>query len=658
MKLCELYKMPTLAVRTFFHMRKYHVDITPITYSYYNKSLIDSSGWPSFEKDRWAKLRLICLVAFKFKQNLVIKKQREDALRRKKKKVSGKKKSNTLKSKKVNVKKTVMIVDDTAASKSTTNTIEAVEESRPKIPEIITTDSSTINREEIKSILLSRQRSLGHTSQLIKQDNGDLHFKHAGILTIPQNKLDKTGGQKSKKQSQLEVIKNLNISSSSLNSARSTSIKTVEGKETVNGGVVNDPLGASKLLNATTPTSVKQARILNSGDDVKRRLFDYKPFETTSDSSVSRKVNSDFIFPHKEVVNDSDAYSESEDEEEELEDEDEFDEDDQSEDQDDGDLYDSDEYGSYDDEDYDSDEVEVDSTHFTKKTSNHQGSKSGQSQPRASSIDIENIMIDTSSLQVRKESQTSKLAAQPTPSTSSFSSPFSSRFFSMVNKSIETSTSKLKNISSIIAEKSVEIKDVLSNQPELKAKIKSFSSNYQINTTPYWNGFIKSPTSLSSLSSSAATTSNTNTSASTASKLTKNKPPLTSQHSRNIDSLLETNVAFQSKLDLDQLPAEETGYRPLTFDWWDVKRDVSGDDQVLVDVQISSCNYCDSCKSFLYDEDIMSAWTLKESDLNINCLYCNKSIVPKLFIRIQVSSRLTRVCHCLTKFIISRTCNE
>jgi hypothetical protein len=37
MKLCELYKFPTLAVKTFLHMRKYKIDITPITYSYYNR---------------------------------------------------------------------------------------------------------------------------------------------------------------------------------------------------------------------------------------------------------------------------------------------------------------------------------------------------------------------------------------------------------------------------------------------------------------------------------------------------------------------------------------------------------------------------------------------------------------------------------------------
>ena len=37
----------------------------------------------------------------------------------------------------------------------------------------------------------------------------------------------------------------------------------------------------------------------------------------------------------------------------------------------------------------------------------------------------------------------------------------------------------------------------------------------------------------------------------------------------------------------------------------------------------------------------MSAWTLKESDLNINCLYCSNLIVPKLFIKIQVNSFLT-----------------
>jgi hypothetical protein len=49
---------------------------------------------------------------------------------------------------------------------------------------------------------------------------------------------------------------------------------------------------------------------------------------------------------------------------------------------------------------------------------------------------------------------------------------------------------------------------------------------------------------------------------------------------------------------------------------------------------------CENCKTFLYDEDIMSAWTLKESDLNINCMYCFKSMVPKLYVKIHVYTNL------------------
>lgn len=40
----------------------------------------------------------------------------------------------------------------------------------------------------------------------------------------------------------------------------------------------------------------------------------------------------------------------------------------------------------------------------------------------------------------------------------------------------------------------------------------------------------------------------------------------------------------------------------------------------------------------MYDEDIMCGWSLKESDLNIQCINCSVSLVPKLYIKIQVKN--------------------
>ena len=102
MQLCFFYKQPTLAVKTFLHMKLHRIELTPITYSYYNMALIDPSNWPDFQQDRWAKVRLIWQVIARFKQNLTLKREREERQQRvnaKKKKTgtlsSDKRKSST-----------------------------------------------------------------------------------------------------------------------------------------------------------------------------------------------------------------------------------------------------------------------------------------------------------------------------------------------------------------------------------------------------------------------------------------------------------------------------------------------------------------------------------------------------------------------------------
>jgi hypothetical protein len=75
MYLCLLNKLPTLAVKILLHMRKYKIEIDSITNSYYNKVLIEGD-WPSFEHDRWGKLRSIMSVIRCFKYTLELKKKR------------------------------------------------------------------------------------------------------------------------------------------------------------------------------------------------------------------------------------------------------------------------------------------------------------------------------------------------------------------------------------------------------------------------------------------------------------------------------------------------------------------------------------------------------------------------------------------------------
>lgn len=37
----------------------------------------------------------------------------------------------------------------------------------------------------------------------------------------------------------------------------------------------------------------------------------------------------------------------------------------------------------------------------------------------------------------------------------------------------------------------------------------------------------------------------------------------------------------------------------------------------------------------MYDEDLMSGWTVDESNLNTNCVYCDCAFVPSLTIKID-----------------------
>ncbi len=91
-------------------MKINNIELTPITYSYYNQvrlkrklklsilyeisnhlqALIDPSNWPSLEQDKWAKFKLIWKVIWAFKCSLKLKKERE-----KKKRIRSKKKDSS-----------------------------------------------------------------------------------------------------------------------------------------------------------------------------------------------------------------------------------------------------------------------------------------------------------------------------------------------------------------------------------------------------------------------------------------------------------------------------------------------------------------------------------------------------------------------------------
>jgi hypothetical protein len=112
-----------------------------------------------------------------------------------------------------------------------------------------------------------------------------------------------------------------------------------------------------------------------------------------------------------------------------------------------------------------------------------------------------------------------------------------------------------------------------------------------------------------------------------------------SSHSGSINDFTNSSSSIiHDTVNLDQLNDEDV-YPP--FEWWNINKNElnppneTQGEAVCVDVQISSCNYCENCHSYLYDEDIMAAWSLNDSQLDIKCYYCTASLVPNLYIRIQ-----------------------
>lgn len=59
-------------------------------------------------------------------------------------------------------------------------------------------------------------------------------------------------------------------------------------------------------------------------------------------------------------------------------------------------------------------------------------------------------------------------------------------------------------------------------------------------------------------------------------------------------------------------------------------------DDVLIQIEMTSCCRCYSCSSLLFDEEIMSGWTPDDSNLNTQCVHCNSKFVPLLTIVLKV----------------------
>lgn len=201
------------------------------------------------------------------------------------------------------------------------------------------------------------------------------------------------------------------------------------------------------------------------------------------------------------------------------------------------------------------------------------------------------------------------------------------------------SSTKIKVMGKYLNEKSHKIKQVMKNNAQ-QAPIGIFTnglkslSSYHLSTPQFINNvFVKS--------NSINLNDDLN--------IKSNKQKLNDKSTENLDLDLEPIVTLDDK------------FTPLSFDWWNkefdydkkmsfsqTKEEENGtnilkqEDLLEIDIRISSCNICEICKKFIYDEEIMSGWNLNDSDLNVKCTNCYSNLVPKLYIKLNDQETIRR----------------
>lgn len=80
----------------------------------------------------------------------------------------------------------------------------------------------------------------------------------------------------------------------------------------------------------------------------------------------------------------------------------------------------------------------------------------------------------------------------------------------------------------------------------------------------------------------------------------------------------------------------------LPSDWWLSDQLNAGEClRPPIDVAISSASLCPNCKTVIYDEDLMAGWSVDESNLNTNCVFCEFAFVPSLTVKIKLRTANT-----------------
>jgi hypothetical protein len=637
-------------------MRKFKIEMTPITYSYYNKTLTEH--WSPLEQDRWHQLKMILLVTAKFKQNLKLKQQRE--LLKKKAKKSGKRNKKRRSTKSAHQHKHEHKIVDKQIDFPLSFVIAPQIEKSNGVSKRL--ESDTFEKVTFKSS--------------IKYEN-DFCFGSVGILIVHRKQSEyilKNNIVKLKKKTNIFrsfdgdlLLKNENkkVAARKDTEENKTEIAIESKNKTVSNQLSIDPLTALKNSTPTSSYNEINSKRPNELNEVRKRLFDYKPFADnqvkldqvdcksikelkTSENNSATRLNGSRLNEQnqRKSIYDSDFDYENEDW-------DEYDEDEEfySDNDDDDEEQEEEEYGSEEDDDFDNDE-DIDSGDEMNHESDLESSIASNKFKLNSRENLDEMRSTNKSFadslieEVASSSQENGLNSSNMRRNDSFTSPTngetakktnninfipmtplfnSSKLASLMRKvenSIENSSTTFKGVSRFITDKSIEIKDVIlsnTNQQNLASKLKSISG-YNLNSPISLSNFIRSQ------SSNQTFTPNT-----TNSKLNGSK------HAKEAELI---NKYILSKLDLDEVPRDDS-FRPLTLKWWGIdKRDdlinsEKSDIDILIDIQITSCNCCENCQSFLFDEEIMSGWTMNDSDLNIKCPYCSVYLVPNLFIRVQ-----------------------
>ena len=357
----------------------------------------------------------------------------------------------------------------------------------------------------------------------------------------------------------------------------------------------NDPLGA--LSTVTHQHYIETSRKDLDSLNIKRRLFDYKPFEEETKVEL-RNVNvkeSDFLFEKlkQKTVNPSNGTSSGKSEGEEEDSDYEYEYEDEYEDEEDEDDDDDDE--NYEDEDsnLEEDEEVLSSAGSSLKPRN------GSFNSDKSNNALENCVPFNAP---------AKSSNQPNESFSNYSNSNSQKN-DTINPSTPKSTfvanklsflmRKVENTFEVSKSYLTDIKDAFVreavsplNQQEISSKLKSIS-NYQINPAHYLNN-------LNNLVKSNSNSANFNYGGSQSSSNQGQNEALVPHSSENSNNTKHSKLWNKNShaVDLDELPADDS-FKSLSLKWWGLDED--GDllsskklnydlNRIMLEISISSCN--------------------------------------------------------------------